>query len=198
MKKINETQVCFLISLIAHIGLIGASAFNFNPIKQEKPFDVEFEVEEEILPERYEVKNDKKIEKPIREKKEVVEPVTEESAAEVISKPKKIDDELKNSLLRYQDSIKQKIQKEKQYPRWALRAGHEGDARIAFSVLSSGQIKDLKLLKSSGFDELDKEALAAVKRASPFLSFPDVFTDDIIDIELDIVFHIMVRSKEAI
>ncbi len=90
---------------------------DFNPIKQEKPFEVEFEVEEEILPERYEVKNEKKIEEPVKEKKEVVEPVTEESAAEVIPEPEKTDDELKNSLLRYQDSIKQKIQKEKQYPR---------------------------------------------------------------------------------
>jgi len=56
--------------------------------------------------------------------------------------------------------------------------------------LSSGHIKDLKLIRPSGFEELDKEALAAVNRAAPFLSFPETFKEDEILFKLDIVFHI--------
>ncbi|MFH1875391.1 MAG: TonB family protein [Candidatus Omnitrophota bacterium] len=196
MKKINDLHACILISLTVHTGLVGSGVFHFNPVKQEKPFEVAFEVEEEILPEQYEVKEEKKIESPVLEKEEVIEPVPEESIAEQPPEPKESDDELKKSLLRYQDSIKQKIQQERQYPRWALRVGQQGDARITFSVLSSGQMKNLKLLKSSGFEELDKEALDAVKRANPFLSFPEAFKDDIITIELDIVFHITNKSTD--
>jgi len=172
------------VSLIAHTGLIGAGVFNVNPVKDEKPFEVEFEIEE-ILPERYEVKKEKKIEKPIVEKEEIIEPVAEEKI-----EPEEIDEELTKSFLRYQDSIKQKIQEGKQYPRWALRIGNEGSVRITFNVLSSGRIEDLKLIKSSGFEELDKEALDAVKRASPFLSFPAELNENNIQIEVDVVFLI--------
>ncbi len=182
MKKINELQVCFFVSLIVHSGLIGAGIFNVDPVKDEKPFEVEFEIEE-ILPEQYEIKEEKKTEKPIIEKEEIFDLVAEEKI-----KPKKIDEEIKKSLLRYQDSIKQKIQQEKRYPRWALRAGHEGDVRISFNILSSGEIRNLELVHSSNFEELDKEALDAVRRARPFLSFPEEFKEDEIKIEIDIVF----------
>jgi periplasmic protein TonB len=195
MKRINDLQACLLISLIAHTGLFGSGMLHFNPIIKDKPFEVAFEVEEEILPEIYEVQEEKKIEPPVIDQTDLIEPVPDESIAEA-SKPVEEDEELKKSLLRYQDSIKQKIQQEKQYPRWALRVGHEGEARITFSVLSSGQIKDLRLLSSSGFEELDKEALDAVRRANPFLSFPEALKDNEIRVELDIVFHITIGVKE--
>jgi len=195
MKRINDLHACLLISLIAHTGLVGSGMMHFNPAQKDKPFEVAFEVEEEILPEVFEVKEEKKIEPPVVDQEDVIEPVPDESITEV-PKPAQEDDELKKSLLRYQDSIKQKIQKEKQYPRWALRSGHEGSTRITFSVLPSGQIKDLRLINPSGFDELDKEALDAVRRASPFLSFPEALRDEEIKVELDIVFHITIGAKE--
>jgi len=179
---INELQGFFLISLFVHTGLIGMGVFNLNHVKTEKPFEVEFEVEE-VLPQQYEVRKEKKIEKPIVE--EVAEQVPEKK-----NELEKSDEEFKKSLLRYQDSIKQKIQEEKQYPRWALRTNHEGRARVVFNVLSSGCIANLRLMQPSGFEELDKEALDAIKRASPFLSFPVELSKDKIRIELDIVFLI--------
>ena len=194
MKRINELQVCLLLSLIAHTGLVGSGMLHFDPIIKEKPFEVAFEVEEEILPEIYEVQEEKKMEPPVIDQTDLIEPVPDESIVEV-PKPVDEDEEIKKSLLRYQDSIKQKIQQEKQYPRWALRAGHEGGARISFSVLSSGQIKDLRLLDSSGFDELDREALDSVERAAPFRSFPDSIPDEEMLIELEIYFRITKESE---
>lgn len=189
MKRINDLQSCFLISLIAHTGLVGSGMLQFDPVIKEKSFEVAFEVEEEILPKIYDVREEKKVELPVIEQEEVIEPVPDESIAEA-PEPVQEEEELKKSLLRYQDSIKQKIQQEKQYPRWALRVGHEGGVRISFSVLSMGQIKELRLLKSSGFDELDKEAIEAVKRASPFAAFPKMLEDDEIRIEIEIVFYL--------
>jgi len=163
---------------------------HFNPAQKDKPFEVAFEIEEEILPEVFEVKEEKKIEPPVVDQEDVIEPVPDESIAEV-PKPAQEDDELKKSLLRYQDSIKQKIQKEKQYPRWALRSGHEGSTRITFSVLPFGQIKDLRLINPSGFDELDKEALDAVRRASPFQPIPTNYEEKELHFEIDIIFRIV-------
>jgi periplasmic protein TonB len=187
MKKINDLHACLLISIIAHTGVI---AFQFNTSPQNKPFEVTFEIKEEILPEIYEVKEEKKIEPPeVIEQEAIVEPVPDES---IIEDPKthEENEELQKSLLRYQDSIKQKIQENKKYPRWALRAKHQGIVRIVFDVLPSGIVKDLNLVQSSGFKELDSEALEAVKRASPFLSFPDILNEDEIQVEVDIIFRV--------
>ncbi len=187
MKRINDLQACLLVSLIAHTGLVGSGMLHFNPIIKEKPFEVAFEVEEEILPEIFEVQEEKKIEPPVIEQTDLIEPVPDESIAEA-PKPVEEDEELKKSLLRYQDSIKQKIQQEKQYPRWALRAKHQGIVRLAFDVLPTGQIGSLVLAQSSGFEGLDNEALAAVERASPFSAFPKFLRQDKIKIQIDLVF----------
>jgi len=195
MKRINDLRTCLCISFIVHTGLVGSGFFPVNPVLKNKPFEVVFEVEEKILPEVFEVREEKKIEPQVFEQKDVIEPIPNEAISEV---PKIVqeDEEIKKSLLRYQDSIKKKIQKEKQYPRWALRVGHEGSARITFSVLPSGKTEGLMLINSSGFKELDKEALDAVRRASPFLSFPEALKDDKISVELDIIFHIIIGVKE--
>ncbi len=194
MKRINDLYACLFFSLIAHTGLIASGVLGISPVQQVEPFEVAFEIEKEILPEIYEVKEEKKIEPPVIEQEDVLEPVPDESIAEEPEPPEE-NEELKKSLLRYQDSIKQKIQKEKQYPRWALRSGHEGSTRITFSVFPSGQIENLKLMHSSGFEELDNEALDAVRRAVPFATFPDIFQEDEIQIELDIVFFIKVKKR---
>ncbi len=190
---INDLRACFLISLVVHTGIAGSGILHFASLEKDKPFEIYFKIEEEILPEVFEVKEEKKIEPPVIDRENVSEPVPDESITEV-PKPVQEDDELKKSILRYQDSIKQKIQMEKQYPRWALRLGHEGSTRITFSVLSSGQIEGLRLIASSGFDELDKEALNAVRRASPFLSFPDNFKENELRFEIDMVFKIAQNS----
>ncbi len=189
MKKINDLHACLLISIIAHTGIIASGVFQLNPDPQVKLFEVTFEIEEEILPELYEVKEEKKIEPPIIEQEEVIEPVPDESITEEPEPPKE-NEELKKSLLRYQDSIKQKIQESKKYPLWALRSKHQGIARIAFNVLPSGIVNGLSLVQSSGFKELDEEALETVRRVSPFAPFPEILNEDKIRIEVDIVFVI--------
>jgi protein TonB len=189
MKRINDLHTCLLISFIAHTGLITSGILQFNPVLQDKAFEVTFEIEEEILPEIYEVKEEKKIEPLVIEQEEVIEPVPDESITEEPELPKE-NKELKKSLLRYQDSIKQKIQENKRYPLWALRVKHQGIARIVFDVLPSGIVNGLNLVQSAGFEELDKEALEAVKRASPFAPFSEILNEDEIRIEVDIVFVI--------
>lgn len=179
MKAGAEIQACFLASLVAHAVLIGTGNIRFWASPDQKPFEIEFEAVQELLPDRYELEKEKKIEVPEKEKEASSQAIVE-----------RIDDSFKKSFLRYQDSIKQKIQEEKTYPRAALRVGYQGAARIAFKVLPSGRIENLRLVQSSGFKDLDQEALDAVKRASPFRRFPEDLKESEIEAEVDIVFKI--------
>jgi len=197
MRKINEIYVCFLLSLVIHLGVFGSGALQIEKLSKINEPEIIYEIERpEYLPDVYQVTEEKKIEKVIKKEKPE-ELVVEEKIEEVVDGIKEeiterdfIEEKLKKSLLRYQDSIKQKIQANKKYPRWALRAKHQGIVRIVFDVLPSGTVNDLDLVRSSGFEELDKEALEAVKRASPFATFPDFLNDGAIQIEVDIVFTI--------
>jgi len=187
MKRINDLHACLFISIIVHAGIMTSGMFQFDLFPQDKPFEVAFEIEEEILPEVYELKEEKKIEPPVIEPEDVIEPVEDEAVIEELDPPQE-DEEMKKSLLRYQDSIKQKIQENKRYPRWALRARHQGVALVVFDVKPGGDIGNLKLRQSSGFKELDQEARDVVKRAAPFLGFPQGMEVQKITIEVNIVF----------
>lgn len=68
--------------------------------------------------------------------------------------------------------IKSAIDKALVYPRKAQMMRAEGVAVVQFTYTSGGQIKRLKLLKSTGTRELDKAALLTIKRASG--NFPRV------------------------
>lgn len=52
---------------------------------------------------------------------------------------------------------------EVKYPQEELESGASGVARIGFTVNIDGTMSDFKVLKSSGYDGLDKEALRAIK-----------------------------------
>lgn len=179
MGRINPLYVSFVLSCAFHSYLIGSDALRIKDVQIKKPIEVELRNERsEYLPEKYQLAQEKKIEEPIKE---------EQLAQDMIES----QDVIKESILRYQDSVKQKIQEERRYPRWALRLGREGAVRISFNLLSSGEIKDVRLLHPSGIDELDTEAMDAVKRASPFLPFPSDFGKGELQFEIDIVFRLV-------
>ncbi len=64
--------------------------------------------------------------------------------------------------------IKDMINKKITYPRMARQMGWEGKVKASFIVSSDGFVKEIKILKSSGFEILDKNAIEAIKSASPF------------------------------
>lgn len=52
---------------------------------------------------------------------------------------------------------------EVKYPHELLEKGVSGVARIGFTVNTDGSMSDFKVVKSSGFDELDSEAIRAIQ-----------------------------------
>jgi len=51
-----------------------------------------------------------------------------------------------------------------QYPRIAQRWGHEGRVLLEITIGSNGRVKNVEVLRSSGFSELDKASVQVVSR----------------------------------
>ena len=73
----------------------------------------------------------------------------------------------------YIRTLNQKIQNCKRYPRLARDRGIEGEALIEFFLAGDGKLLDARVIRSSGFTILDKEALLTIRRASPFPKLPE-------------------------
>jgi protein TonB len=70
------------------------------------------------------------------------------------------------------DSIK-KIRTKTKYPQRALDRGQAGNVRVAVVVDRNGNLIGSNIIESSQFDLLNKEALDAIKRSSPFPPLPE-------------------------
>jgi len=64
--------------------------------------------------------------------------------------------------------IRDIIQKNTSYPQMARKRGWEGKVVVSFIVCVDGYAKDMAIKESSGIDVLDRSALEAIKKASPF------------------------------
>lgn len=72
----------------------------------------------------------------------------------------------------YFNKIKQLIESHWNYPELALRYGLQGKLSLEFTIGASGQLERLRLVRSSGSQLLDDEALRAIKAAAPFPAIP--------------------------
>jgi len=63
--------------------------------------------------------------------------------------------------------IRDAIMKKLSYPHMARKMGWAGKATICFVINERGEAEDIKIIESSGFAILDKNAVEAVKRALP-------------------------------
>jgi periplasmic protein TonB len=68
----------------------------------------------------------------------------------------------------YYDRVKAQLQRSKQ----TVSGVGSASATFSFTVTRSGQVAGVRIVRSSGVSALDAEALAMVRRASPFPPFP--------------------------
>ncbi len=64
--------------------------------------------------------------------------------------------------------IRQRILRVKEYPLQARRRGLQGAVGLTFNLLPDGNVGQVRVVQSSGVPLLDDEAVATVKRASPY------------------------------
>lgn len=85
--------------------------------------------------------------------------------------------------------LHQAIDQQKHYPMAALRMHQQGTARVQFRLFEDGRVGDITLLKTSGYQTLDRSALLAVQNISPFTPARKFLHDDK-QFFVDIVFRI--------
>jgi protein TonB len=82
----------------------------------------------------------------------------------------------------YFGSIKRAIELVWQYPEPALRYGLQGKLLLEFSILANGNLAGARIIRSSGSNLLDEEALRAVQAAAPFNPIPPWIDKNRLDI----------------
>jgi len=107
-----------------------------------------------------------------------------ESSAAARSTP---DDQV---ISNYPASIRAQIEGNKKYPLAARRRGQEGEVGLRFILAANGDVRELGVRKSSGIDSLDRAAIDAVRRTTPFAKPPDGFIDSTLPMKLTIVFKL--------
>ncbi len=89
----------------------------------------------------------------------------------------------------YFGSIKRAIEVVWQYPEMALRYGLQGKLLMEFSILDNGELARARIVRSSGSNLLDDEALRAVRSAAPFSPIPPWIGKDKLDILASFEYH---------
>ena len=82
------------------------------------------------------------------------------------------------------------IGKHKQYPRIAQMRGWQGEAIVELQLDGNGKLKSKKIIQSSGYDALDKQALDMVEKAVPFPAPPEVLRGGSFSIKVPIPFKL--------
>jgi len=194
-------RTTFIISLAGHLFLLGMPGFNPSSFQVEKPdkITVRIEIEKPLLLPKIDVMGEEKKLQEIEEKQKEPEPkpklepqpeeiVMEELPKEPIKEKVEVFDPVQETMLRYQDMVKQRIEEVRRYPYWAKRQGIEGAVSLSFIVLSNGMNQDVEIVRSSGSKVLDEEAAATIKRANPFPPIPNEIGTSFVQMEVSIVF----------
>ena len=77
----------------------------------------------------------------------------------------------------YFSGIKDKIEWAWVYPQQAQRAGYQGVLTLTFTILRSGELKEVRLVSTSGYPILDRAAMQAVRDAASFGPMPSSWDD---------------------
>jgi protein TonB len=68
----------------------------------------------------------------------------------------------------YYEMLKMSIESHKKYPRIAKDRNIEGNVKVEFEIIQGGKVMNVTVVRSSGKKILDRAALDAIKKASPF------------------------------
>jgi protein TonB len=68
---------------------------------------------------------------------------------------------------RWQSRLMAHLERHKRYPQGARSRREQGTAQVRFSIDGGGNVQSVRLVRSSGYAELDEAVVALVRRASP-------------------------------
>ncbi|MFP4169219.1 MAG: energy transducer TonB [Desulfonatronovibrionaceae bacterium] len=90
----------------------------------------------------------------------------------------------------YLELLKMRVGAFKKYPQKARSQGRQGRAKVRFTINKSGEVKEVRIIASSGHKALDKAAVDAVHRAAPFPSTPGGMFDYPLSLQVEVSFEL--------
>lgn len=121
-------------------------------------------------------------ERPLPTLKELLPPVNWSASGQGSNRSPVRLDTRDPQFITYFGSIKRAIELVWQYPEMALRYGLQGKLLMEFSILENGELAKARIIRSSGSNLLDEEALRAVRSAAPFSPIPPWVAKEQLDI----------------
>jgi protein TonB len=91
---------------------------------------------------------------------------------------------------KYGNALWGAIGKHKQYPKIAQMRGWQGDVIVELQLDGNGKLKSKKIIQSSSYDVLDKQALDMVEKAAPFPAPPEALRGSNFSIKVPIPFKL--------
>jgi protein TonB len=85
------------------------------------------------------------------------------------------------------------LHKQRRYPRNAMMRRQQGVPYIRFTMDREGKVLSVRLERSCGFPELDREAVALARRASPLPKPPDDKPGDTLELVVPVEYFLAVR-----
>jgi TonB family protein len=169
MRKRGESLSCFVfISLLLHVGLISLT-YSYHQIDEETG--------EKILLVNL-IDTLSKTDKDYGENTDMNQNTVEQQPSESMPEGEFTEatvflDAPERKFASYLTIVKRKIDTFWDYPVPAQKARMDGSLALQFSILRTGLINRVRLLRSSGYTELDDEALRAITVSSPFPPLPE-------------------------
>jgi len=111
----------------------------------------------------------------------------EVAQAPVQAAPKVVNSD---ALPRWQRRIETALERNKRYPGLAQSRREQGVVLISFTIDRQGRLLSSHILRSSGYDLLDAEAMDLLRRAQPFPPPPDDFPGAHVSVTVPIRFNL--------
>jgi protein TonB len=87
-------------------------------------------------------------------------------------------------------ALADELRRYKRYPAGARAAGQAGTADVGVTVNAAGTVQSVRLVRSSGYTELDDSALDMMRNAAPRAAVPEALRGRAFEMTLGIEFSL--------
>ena len=154
-------------------------------VKQEKQIEKVVEKTPEKTPEKVIEKESENIEKmAVAEQNEI------STKQESIIQSNSNNERNKNLESEYLAKVKNKIEKNKVYPKVAKRLNQTGKVIVSFDILKDGKITNIKIIDKSKFEKLDEASIELLTNIEFFEAIPNELNKTVWNIQIPINYQI--------
>ena len=154
-------------------------------VKQEKQIEKVVEKTPEKTPEKVIEKESENIEKmAVAEQNEI------STKQESIIQSNSNNERNKNLESEYLAKVKNKIEKNKVYPKVAKRLNQTGKVIVSFDILKDGKVTNIKIINKSKFEKLDEASIELLTNIGFFEAIPNELNKTVWNIQIPINYQI--------